>query len=34
MRQADPLLDDPELVDIVYRAMLQRCPKSLSLIHI
>lgn len=28
MRQADPLLDDPELVDIVYRAMLQRCPKS------
>lgn len=28
MRQADRLLDDPELVDIVYRAMLQRRPKS------
>src|SRR5947209_6486856 len=28
MRQADHILDDPELVDIVYRAMLQRCPKS------
>ncbi len=28
MRQADRLLDDPELVDIVYRAMLQRRPNS------
>ena len=28
MRQADRLLDDPELVDIVYRAMLQRRPQS------
>jgi transposase, IS5 family len=30
MRQADRLLDDPALVDIVYRAMLLRCPKSLT----
>jgi IS5 family transposase len=30
MRQADRLLDDPELVQIVHRAMLQRCPKSLT----
>ena len=28
MRQADHLLDDPALVDTVYRAMLQRRPKS------
>jgi len=26
----DRLLDDPELVQIVHRAMLQRCPKSLT----
>src|ERR1035438_6908839 len=28
MRHADRLLDDPELVDIVYQALLKRWPKS------
>ena len=28
MRHADRVLDDPELVDIVYQALLKRRPKS------